>query len=205
MNDDLTMRKVPQQKRSKERVDHILSVAETLFAQFGYDSVTTNQIAERAGVSVGSLYQFFPNKDALKEALINRYLEEMRQDKFSLNTNQPISRIVREMVGSTFAFSQRHAGFHNLFLSQFASARLHEQVMEGIYGMLGKVYPEMSETGRFQCAFMGVAIVKGIIAMSSDRPDIAQETLLDEIVRALLAYLRAVLLLEGISIPRDIA
>jgi AcrR family transcriptional regulator len=156
-------------------------------------------------VSVGSLYQFFPNKDAVKEALINRYLDEMRQDKFELDTRQPISVIVRQMASSTFAFSQKHAGFQNLFLSQFAAARLHEQIMTGVDHMLMAVFPELSRNGRYQCAFMGVAIVKGVMAMAADAPDISEDDLLDEIVRAQLAYLRAVLLLEGIPVPRDIA
>jgi len=62
-------RKVPRQKRSKELVEAILEASAQIFAELGYARATTNKIAERAGVSVGSLYQYFPNKDSLIASL----------------------------------------------------------------------------------------------------------------------------------------
>ena len=55
------MRRQPKQARSQERVHHILDVAEQLFIELGYEQTTTRAIATRAGVPVGSLYQFFPD------------------------------------------------------------------------------------------------------------------------------------------------
>jgi len=69
-------RKNPRQERSKVMVEAILEAATQIFAEMGYARATTNKIAERAGVSVGSLYQYFPNKDSL----IAR-LHEMHQVK----------------------------------------------------------------------------------------------------------------------------
>ena len=63
------VRKVPHQERSKVMVDAILEAAAQVFAELGYARATTNKIAERAGVSVGSLYQYFPNKDSLIASL----------------------------------------------------------------------------------------------------------------------------------------
>ena len=59
------VRKDPRQERSKVMVEAILEAAAQIFAELGYARATTNKIAERAGVSVGSLYQYFPNKDSL--------------------------------------------------------------------------------------------------------------------------------------------
>ena len=75
---DVSMRRTPQQARSQQRVDLILDVAADIFAEVGYESATTNAIAERAGVSIGSLYRYFPDKDAILHALSNRYYEQVR-------------------------------------------------------------------------------------------------------------------------------
>jgi AcrR family transcriptional regulator len=72
----LRPRKTPVQARSRETVHAILGAAARVFASHGYAAGTTNHIAERAGVSVGSLYEYFPNKDALLVALMEGHLRE---------------------------------------------------------------------------------------------------------------------------------
>jgi AcrR family transcriptional regulator len=71
----LTPRKKPLQRRAQETVEVILEAAAQVFSEAGYDEGTTNRIAERAGVSIGSLYQYFPNKNALLVALVEREVE----------------------------------------------------------------------------------------------------------------------------------
>lgn len=61
--------RAPSTRRSQMTVEAILQAFSELCAQYTYDEVTTNLIAERAGVSVGSIYQYFPNKDAIAVAL----------------------------------------------------------------------------------------------------------------------------------------
>lgn len=67
------LRRVPTQDRSKQRVERILDAAGEVFGEVGYEAATTEAIAARADVSIGSLYQFFPNKSALFVALTERY------------------------------------------------------------------------------------------------------------------------------------
>jgi AcrR family transcriptional regulator len=71
--DPKTVRKRPRQQRSKEMVEAIMQAAAEIFAQLGYARATTNKIAHRAGVSVGSLYQYFPNKDSLLVSLMDQH------------------------------------------------------------------------------------------------------------------------------------
>jgi AcrR family transcriptional regulator len=66
-------RKQPRQARSKQLVDAVLQAAAEVFAEHGYARANTNRIAERAGVSVGSLYQYFPNKDSLLAGLLAQH------------------------------------------------------------------------------------------------------------------------------------
>lgn len=65
-------RKVPRQGRSRATVDAILDAAAEGIASRGYDALTTNAISERAGVSIGTLYEYFPNRDAIVASLASR-------------------------------------------------------------------------------------------------------------------------------------
>ncbi|MCT2584114.1 TetR family transcriptional regulator [Actinophytocola sp. S1-96] len=69
-----TPRKTPRQQRSRETVDAVVEAAAQLFEREGL-AATTNRVAERAGVSIGTLYQYFPNKQALLYALAERHLD----------------------------------------------------------------------------------------------------------------------------------
>lgn len=68
-------RKSPSQERSRLTVERILDAAARIFQEQGYVGTTTNEIADEAEVSVGSLYQYFPNKDAILVALTRRHIE----------------------------------------------------------------------------------------------------------------------------------
>ena len=70
-------RKVPQQKRSREMVERILAAGRTVVLRDGYDAASTNRIAAEAGVSPGSLYQYFPNKDSVLSAIVGRYSDDV--------------------------------------------------------------------------------------------------------------------------------
>jgi AcrR family transcriptional regulator len=73
----LKPRRKPSQERSRETVEAIVEAAAQVFERHGYSAGTTNRIAERAGVSIGSLYQYFPNKDAIVMELARRHIAEM--------------------------------------------------------------------------------------------------------------------------------
>jgi AcrR family transcriptional regulator len=69
---DLQPRRLPRQARSRASLDALLEATAHLLREGGYARLTTNHIAERAGVSIGTLYQFFPGKEAIVAALIER-------------------------------------------------------------------------------------------------------------------------------------
>lgn len=76
-SESLNPRKKPQQRRSRVTIDTIFEATIQVLLANGLDGITTIQVAERAGVSVGSLYQYFPNKRALMAAVVRRHVGEV--------------------------------------------------------------------------------------------------------------------------------
>jgi AcrR family transcriptional regulator len=75
--ESLNLRKKPQQRRSRVTIDTLFEATIQVLLANGLDRITTIQIADRAGVSVGSLYQYFPNKRALLAAVVQRHVSEV--------------------------------------------------------------------------------------------------------------------------------
>jgi AcrR family transcriptional regulator len=103
MTDSLsTPRKSPSQERSKRTVERILDAAAHIFHEHGYSCATTNDIADEADVSIGSLYQYFPNKDALLVALTQRHIEstttELTNLLIKLPSDAELGTILRTVV-----------------------------------------------------------------------------------------------------------
>ena len=73
----LAPRKAPSQERSRRTVERILAAAAVVFDEAGYAGATTNDIAREAGISIGSLYQYFPHKDALLVELAHRHVDSV--------------------------------------------------------------------------------------------------------------------------------
>lgn len=78
--ESLNPRKKPQQRRSRVTIDTIFEATIQVLLAQGLDKVTTIQVAERAGVSVGSLYQYFPNKRALMAAVVRRHVSQVADE-----------------------------------------------------------------------------------------------------------------------------
>jgi AcrR family transcriptional regulator len=96
-------RKRPRQERSRQTFDRIVDVAARIFERDGYAATTTNDVAAEAGVSIGSLYQYFPNKDAILVVLAERHLDEVAE-RFAERADQlrrdgpPLDAVVAALV-----------------------------------------------------------------------------------------------------------
>jgi len=86
-------RRTPTQSRSQVTLDVILEAAAEVFSEHGYAAGTTNRIAQRAGVSVGSFYQYFPNKDAVLVALVESRVNAGMQS---------VEKLLADAVGTEF-------------------------------------------------------------------------------------------------------
>src|SRR5580698_2166450 len=105
--DRLKQRRAPKQARSEATVEAIIEAAAQVFERHGYAAGTTNRIAERAGVSIGSLYQYFPNKDAILVALSRRHLQEGMAQLLPhlqrLNEGEPWDEVLPSLVEAMVA------------------------------------------------------------------------------------------------------
>jgi AcrR family transcriptional regulator len=121
-------RRQPSQDRGRARVANILDAADEVFFEQGYQAATTDAIAKRAGASIGSIYQFFPNKAALFRALALRYLEEIRGIYLSLAAGgamqAPLEELVERVITEFAAFHRRKPGFRQLMMTSIAIPEL---------------------------------------------------------------------------------
>lgn len=130
----LAPRKVARQQRALATCDAILEAAARIIGDRGLAGFNTNAVAERAGVSIGSLYQYFPNKDALMAALIVRQQEQqlvtLQRAATSIATGDSLESIVRVLV--------RAAMQHHRDDVLLASAIDHEEARLPIDPTLGE-------------------------------------------------------------------
>src|SRR5438874_132905 len=74
----VTLRRVPRQARGERRIAAILEAAAQVFYEVGFDAATTGMIAQRAQTAIGSLYDFFPHKEAIAQRLSEQFCEDLR-------------------------------------------------------------------------------------------------------------------------------
>lgn len=109
------MRKKPQQARSRQMVDALLEATARVIAQRGLDGTTTPAIAETAGVSVGSLYQYFDGKDALITALLDKLVADLARLldlQADSAASMPLRDMVRAAIQLTLAFMRSNEGLY---------------------------------------------------------------------------------------------
>ncbi len=109
-------------------MEEILRAAGALFSERGYDSVTTNMIAARAGISPGSLYQFFPNKEAIAQAFAadaTQHLHQVYDDmQSSLVKGMPLQAFLDAFVDRIIALNRAYPGLLALELGSTISPQL---------------------------------------------------------------------------------
>lgn len=199
----LKPRKAPLQARSKATVDAILSAAAQVLKRKGYAAATTDRIAERAGVSVGSLYQYFPNKDAILVALAERHIDEgfglVRELLVeALQEAPPAELLLRRFVVAMVALHENEPELHRVLFEEVplpASVRRGLRRRENEFATevceLLEAHPEVRMKEPRVTAYVLVHTVDALVHNFVLHPpkDIETEELTDEVVRMLLRHL----------------
>jgi AcrR family transcriptional regulator len=115
-------RKLPTQPRAQETVEAILAATKRVLVRYGYEKTTTNKIAEVAGVSIGSLYQYFPSKESIVTALIDRHMATMLEvlaSSYAASTeNATLEETVRTVIHAAFAAHRVNPKLHRVLIEQ---------------------------------------------------------------------------------------
>ncbi|WP_437960199.1 TetR/AcrR family transcriptional regulator [Sorangium sp. So ce119] len=117
----ITPRKQPTQERSRATVEAILQATAYILVREGYARLTTNRVAQRAGVNVASLYQFFPSKEALLAELHRRHVEQGRGAARAVlvaHRGSSLDRLLRTMVEAGIAAHAVEPELHRVFSEQ---------------------------------------------------------------------------------------
>lgn len=129
MSDNQGRRRAKHQTRGLRRVEDILQAAGAIFVEYGYDCVTTHMIAQRADVSAGSLYQFFPNKEAIVQAFAARAVEQLQHlyDDAILVPEAmalPASDFLNHVIDILITFNRTNPGYFALLQESTISPHL---------------------------------------------------------------------------------
>ena len=197
------MRRQPRQARSQERVNQILDVAEQMFVSEGYDATTTKAIAAGAKVSIGSLYQFFPDKTAILQALTMRYMELLHQRFSGLNTAEtaslPLSTCVDRMIDATNQFFTDHPGYHAIFMQvqgtipelEAIETAADAQLIQDLVIFLSQYYSDLDHADYEAIAFVLVKAIGTLLWLSLSQEQIFRQRLVTETKRLTLSYLQS--------------
>lgn len=205
------MRRAPTRARGQQRVARILDAAEQLFAEAGYDHTTTNEIAARAATSIGSLYQFFPNKEAVLHAVAERYragLSAVYDDLLRDAASLPLEALVGRLVDATVQFGGEHIGFSRVVLQAQASPQLagaahalQQTILVRLDGLLAIRATRLGAEQRMLYASVALSAFNALLALlvnAKQAGNVAFAYQVKEQMPVLLvAYLRAVLHEEG--------
>jgi transposase-like protein/AcrR family transcriptional regulator len=105
-----TLRRQPQQKRGQQRVEKILLAAAEVFAEEGFAAATIQQIADRGSTAVGSIYQFFPDKLTIFQALLSEHMQKieiLEAAFFAADLNRPLRQILSETIDTRACYFEQ--------------------------------------------------------------------------------------------------
>lgn len=114
-------RRVPRQQRARLTVDAVLEATVRIVKREGLAHVTTNRIADVAGVSIGSLYQYFPDKQAIFAALHSRHVEQVDlliERTFRAPTGSSLEELFRSLIGRMIDLHAADPALHEMLLGQ---------------------------------------------------------------------------------------
>jgi AcrR family transcriptional regulator len=198
--DTLTLRREPQQARSRALLAALLDAAETLLVREGAEALTTTRIAAEAGVSVGSLYRWFPDKAAIVDALTRRYLEDFEATIETLAGDAPDEGWEDPAGALLEVFAQRgvaQPGYRALWLGRHFSEELRaadrankEVLADGVHRILVRTGVLADSPAAATACRAGVLAADALLHEAFRLDAQGDPALMEEAKQLLRAYLR---------------
>ena len=199
-------RKLASQERSRATVDALVEATARILVKEGFDKASTNRIAEVAGVSVGSLYQYFPSKEALVAAVVERHQQEIMQtvrSELADISTQPVKKAIRALVAVAVKAHRVDPKLHRVLAEQIPRVGELEKLetFNRENFTLFRTYLERHQDelrvddldlASFICVTSIEALThNAVLHYSKMLSDEGMEVLIDEAARMVTAYLKA--------------
>ena len=198
-----TPRKKPRQERSQATVEAILDATARVLCTIGYDRASTNRIALAAGVSVGSLYQYFPSKEALVAALAARHMATMTElvrSKLTEVAAAPMPVAVRSIIMAMFEAHAVDPRLHKVLIEEVPRIgrlenlrRVERETESLVAALLESRKGELRRTNVETMAMLLVTVVEAAThaAVLAELEPARSRAVADELTDLVLRYLVA--------------
>src|ERR1700761_8681515 len=196
--------------RGEQRRRELLRAAASVFGRLGYHETTTNAIAAEAQVSPATLYQFFPNKEAIASALAANYAREMAEAERAIDSEGVLSftEAIQELLDICMSFNRRHPEFHTLVMDAPLSAAAREEkqalgqvFVDFIAARLRRELPTLPRSEATHHGRVALMIFRGILEELTAAPPSARRRLQQAMRDATLRYLDPVLRPTKMALP----
>ncbi|KPW95816.1 TetR family transcriptional regulator [Pseudomonas sp. SZ57] len=191
-------RKIPAQARSRATVDAIIQAATYILTKVGWEGLTTNAVAERAGVNIGSLYQFFPNKEAVIAELQRRHAADTRTDLLNAlqvlpdqpSLREALTMIIEMIVAEHRVAPALHKAIHEELPRTIRQLEDDKDSLQLQFAQVLRPFMKNVPDPDLSIYLMGIAAHAIIHTVTADRPKLlAQPGFVQEVVTLLENYL----------------
>lgn len=190
-------RRTPKQDRSENRIRQILATAEDLIHDQGLDALTMTEIAAVSSMSIGALYQYFPNKEAIAMAMRDAYAQEMDRIWTEFLSHEKMLNLhdfTNGIVDLMSNFISAHPAYLILFSSSVKSTRTSAQ-RESLRMRFAEAFmrrrPAIGKAEAMHIAQIALAMIKSLIGVCEQAPPVDRPLLESEMKAALFAYISA--------------
>jgi AcrR family transcriptional regulator len=197
-------RKAPSQGRSRFTVQQIVEAAARVFEERGYAGATTNRIAERAGVSIGSLYQYFPNKESILAVLLEEHTQEVANAVEAVRRHvaeepHDLIGVLEHFVEDMVALHSKNPRLQHVLLEEaprppYLKVKLQELEEAAVENteILLRANPQVRIEDYRTAAYLAVQSVETLVHRFVVEPpdEVDRERFATELVRMLVRYLR---------------
>ena len=178
-------RRTPRQQRGQDTVDALLVATATLIDEVGYEQLTTKAIAARAGTSIGAFYQFFANKEAAVNELVQRYRRQVREN-LAPAIGDPRDGIssawVSQIIAGLAQIHRNMPGFRGVWSGRHRSGPLGDQaralrqeVFDVLDRILGDAFATVAVADRRRCLSIALETAYLLLSNTDDRKLVVTE------------------------------
>lgn len=193
---DVTPRRQPVQARSRERVNSILSHAAEIFHEVGVDSASMSAIARKSGMSLASLYRYFPNKAAIVKAIAEGHVSRMEAVlRERLATPNPMDAL-DELIDLFYEFYRNEPAYSAIWSGVQSMPELRELDIRELYSHAGdldsrlrEICPHIPEDRRWTASVMLPRSAGTILRLAATLPDHQARSMVGELKCMARAYL----------------